>query len=235
MSELSRRIEEVRTRIAQAARVAGRDPGEVRLVAVSKTFSASDILEAVRAGLCCFGENRFQEAAKKIPEVHEAGATGLEWHFVGQLQRNKARKAAQLFDVIQSVDRPELAADLERAAKMAGRQQRILINVNIDEEPQKGGVSPAGVADLLARIDALPHLQPLGLMTIPRACEDPEEVRPSFAQLRRLLEELNRGRSGEHRLAELSMGMSADYEIAIQEGATWVRIGTAIFGERRTR
>ncbi len=235
MSELTRRIDEVRTRVARAARSAGRPPEEIRLVAISKTFPAQAVLEAAQAGLDAFGENRVQEAARKIPEVRAAGATDLEWHFVGPLQRNKARKAVQLFEVIQSVDRVELALELERGAAALGQRKRILLDVNIDEEPQKGGVHPAGAADLLARIDTLPHLQPMGLMSIPRACEDPERVRPSFARLRELLEELNRGRTEDQRLAELSMGMSADFEVAIQEGATCVRIGTAIFGTRRTK
>jgi pyridoxal phosphate enzyme (YggS family) len=235
VSELSRPIEEVRRRIADAAGTAGRDPERICLIAVTKTFPSSEVLAAARVGLSVFGENRVQEAAKKISELRAAGASELEWHLVGRLQRNKVRKALELFDVIQSVDRPELAAELERAAAAVGRRQRILIQVNIDEEPQKGGVPPAAAAALLAQIDVLPHLLPLGLMTIPHACEDPEEVRPSFARLRGLLEDLNRERPEQRQLHELSMGMSADYEIAIQEGATCVRIGTAIFGERRTK
>ena len=132
-------------------------------------------------------------------------------------------------------DRIELALALERAAAALGKRQRILLDVNIDEEPQKSGVLPADLAELLGALDALPHLEPLGLMSIPRACAQAEQVRPSFVRLRGLLEELNRGRSAERRLSELSMGMSADFEVAIQEGATCVRIGTAIFGARRTK
>lgn len=222
----------MRTRIAGAARSVGRPPEAIRLVSISKTFPAASVLEAARAGLDTFGENRVQEAARKIPEVRCAGASGLEWHFVGSLQRNKVRKAVELFDVIQSVDRIELALDLERAAAARGERQRILLAVNIDEEPQKSGVPPAGTAELLARIDTLPHLEPLGLMSIPRARADPEQVRPSFARLRRLLEVLNRDRAEERHLCELSMGMSADFELAIEEGATCIRVGTAIFGAR---
>ena len=235
MSELSERVDRVREDVARTAREAGRSPEDVRIIAIAKTFPARDVVAAAHAGLRSFGENRVQEAARKIPEVEATQALDLEWHFVGRLQRNKARKAVQLFDVIQSVDRAELAADLEQAAAASGQLQRVLLDVNVDEEPQKGGISPGAAAGLLARIDALPRLQPLGLMAIPRACTNPAEVRPSFARLRKLLEELNRGRPEERRLRELSMGMSADYEIAIQEGATWVRIGTALFGARRTR
>ncbi len=233
MSQLAQRIEQVRARVGAAARGAGRAPEAVRLLPISKTFPAQTVLEAARAGLDAFGENRVQEAARKIPEVR-AGGGKLEWHLVGPLQRNKARKAVELFDVIQSVDRIELALALERAAAALGKRQRILLDVNIDEEPQKSGVLPADLAELLSELDALPHLEPLGLMSIPRACAQAEQVRPSFVRLRGLLEELNRGRSAERRLSELSMGMSADFEVAIQEGATCVRIGTAIFGARRT-
>ncbi len=221
--------------MSAAARASGRAPETVRLLAISKTFSAQAVLEAARAGLDAFGENRVQEAAQKLPEVRAAGGTALEWHLVGALQRNKARKAVELFDVIQSVDRIELALALERAAAALEKRQRILLDVNIDEEPQKSGVLPSGLVELLAGIEDLPHLQTLGLMSIPRACAHAEEVRPAFARLRGLLEELNRGRSAEQRLSQLSMGMSADFEVAIQEGATCVRIGTAIFGARRTQ
>ena len=233
MSQLIRRIEEVRERVARAAHAAGRAPEAVRLLPISKTFPAEAVLEAARAGLDAFGENRVQEAARKIPQVRAADGAELEWHLVGPLQRNKARKAVELFHVIQSVDRIELALALERAAAALGKCQRILLNVNIDEEPQKSGVLPADLTELLARIDALPHLEPLGLMSIPRRCTHAEEVRPCFARLRGLQEELNRGRS-RARLSELSMGMSADFEVAIEEGATCVRIGTAIFGARRS-
>jgi pyridoxal phosphate enzyme (YggS family) len=174
-----------------------------------------------------------QEASAKIPAVAAATRIPLEWHMVGQLQRNKARKAVELFDVIQSVDRTELAAALARAAGDLGRRPRILIQVNVDEEAQKAGVLPKEAPRLLAEIDRLPQLAPVGLMALPRACDDPEEVRPSFARLRTLLDHLNAGRTEERRLAELSMGMTGDFEAAVEEGATWVRLGTAIFGERK--
>jgi pyridoxal phosphate enzyme (YggS family) len=230
---VAERLTDVERRIADAAARAGRDPARVRLVAVSKTFPASRVLEAVSAGLRTFGENRVQEATAKIPAVAAAASVPIEWHMVGQLQRNKARKAVELFDVIQSVDRTELAAALARAAADLGRRPRILLQVNVDEEAQKAGVLPKAAAQLLADVDRLPQLAPVGLMALPRACDDPEEVRPSFARLRSLLDDLNAGRPDEQRLAELSMGMTADFEVAVEEGATWVRLGTAIFGERK--
>ena len=234
MSALIERIRQVRGRIAAAARAAGRAPSEIELVAISKTFPASAVVEAAQAGLRIFGENRVQEAIGKIAEVRAALPFPLCWHLVGQLQRNKARRAAELFDLIHSVDRSELARALERSGEALDRRLDVLINVNIDEEPQKGGTVPAAAAALLAELDSLPHLRAIGLMAIPRTCEDPEQVRPSFARLRALLEELNSGRPAERRIATLSMGMSADYEVAIREGSTCVRIGSAIFGRRET-
>ena len=232
MCALSRRLEIVQEKITRAAERAGRATGDIRLVAVCKTFPPELVLEAVRAGLTRFGENRIQEAAKKIPQVAARADGPLEWHLVGRLQRNKARRALELFDVIESLDRLELATALERAAADAGRRLPVLVQVNIDAETQKGGVAPAELPGFLESLAALPHLEPRGLMVLPRACSDPEEVRPSFARVRRLREELNRGRPSEARLVELSMGMSADFEVAIEEGATLVRVGSAIFGGR---
>jgi hypothetical protein len=164
--------------------------------------------------------------------VRAASDACVEWHFIGPLQRNKARRAVELFDVIESVDRASLARELAQAARALGRRPRILLQVNVDAEPQKAGVPPGGLTDLLETVDALPDLEPVGLMAIPRAASDPEQSRPAFARLRELLEKTNAGRDPSHRLAELSMGMSADFEVAIEEGATWVRVGSAIFGER---
>jgi pyridoxal phosphate enzyme (YggS family) len=208
MSEIGARAEALRKRIETAARGAGRDPGDVKLLAISKTFPAERVLEATIAGLRSFGENRVQEAETKIPEVRGATDLRLDWHLVGQLQRNKARRAVELFDWIHSVDRPALASALERHAEALQRKPRILIQVNVDEEEQKAGVAPTELAQLA------------------------EQVRPSFARLRELLVQLNQGRAEEACLTELSMGMSADFEAAIREGATWVRVGSAIFGER---
>ncbi len=230
MSEIAERFASLRARLDRAAEKAGRDPGTVRLLAVSKTFEAARVREAIDAGHRSFGENRVQEAAAKIPELSAPGAPPLDWHLVGQLQRNKARTAVELFDWIHSVDRASLARALEGHAAALGRRPRVLIQVNVDQEPQKGGVAPAELADLVAEIDALPHLRLEGLMAIPLPRSDPEALRPAFARLRELLEELNRAR--ERELTELSMGMSADFEVAVAEGASWVRIGTGVFGER---
>ncbi len=232
MSGLAARAEALRKRIETAAREARRDPADVRLLAISKTFPVERVLEATAAGLRSFGENRVQEAETKIPEVRAAADVRLDWHLVGPLQRNKARRAVELFDWIHSVDRPALASVLERHAEALQRRPRVFIQVNVDEEEQKSGVAPTELAPLAEHVDAMAHLELVGLMAIPRACKDPEQVRPSFARLRELLQQLNEGRAEEARLTELSIGMSADFEAAILEGATWVRIGSAIFGER---
>jgi pyridoxal phosphate enzyme (YggS family) len=228
----ARRIERVRKRIETAARSAGRAPEEIRLIAVSKMFPPESVLEAVCAGLRTFGENRIQEATAKIPIANEASAVPLEWHLVGALQRNKAARAVELFSVIHSLDRRELADALSRAAQGRERTVQVLLQVNVDREPQKAGAAPETVEALLEHVEGLPGLEPVGLMAIPRLEDDPEQTRPAFATLRRLREALNSRRSPDRHLPVLSMGMSSDFEIAIQEGADWIRIGTAIFGER---
>ena len=232
MSDLAARLAAIRERIAHAAARSGRDPASVKLLAVSKTQPPEQVLEAVRAGLRAFGENRVQEAEGKIPALRGLCRETLEWHLIGGLQRNKARRAVELVDVIQSVDRLELLAALDKAALATGRRPRIFLQVNVDDEPQKGGCAPAGLAELARAADACASLDWVGLMAIPRACEDPEQVRPSFARLRALLDDLNRARPAERRRTELSMGMTADFEVAVEEGSTWLRIGTALFGAR---
>ncbi len=234
MTALAARLAGIRARIEHAARAVGRDPGAVKLLAVSKTQSAERVLEAVSAGLFAFGENRVQEAAEKIPAVQAICDAPLEWHLIGGLQRNKARRAVELCAVIHSVDRPELLHALEQAARELGRRPRIFLQVNIDREPQKGGCLPSVLASLAAVADDCPNLELVGLMAIPQLWDNSEQVRPSFARLRGLLADLNKGRSGERRLCELSMGMTSDFEVAVQEGATWLRIGTALFGARGT-
>lgn len=235
MSDLSERLERVRARVDAAAREAGRDPRDVRVIAISKTFPVARLREALAAGQRALGENRVQEAAAKLAELSPEERALGEWHLVGQLQRNKARKAVELFDVIHSVDRPALAEALDRAAHDLDRRPRVLLQVDLDDEPQKGGVAPEEAGALLAHIEGLELLEPVGLMAIPRPGDDPEATRPAFARLRRLREQLNAARPPERQLRELSMGMSADFEAAIAEGATWVRVGTAIFGEREHR
>jgi len=224
------RLERTRERIRTAALRAGRDPETVRLLAVSKTFPLARILEAAAAEQRAFGESRVQEAEAKVEGAERAGAS-LEWHLIGRLQRNKARRACALFDVIHSVDRVELAEALARHATPRARPLGVFVQVDIDGEPQKGGVAPDQTVHLVERILALPALELRGLMAIPRYEPDPERTRPSFARLRLLAEDL-RLKAPVGGLCELSMGMSHDFEVAIEEGATWVRVGSAIFGER---
>jgi pyridoxal phosphate enzyme (YggS family) len=222
------RLAEVRRRIAAAAAAAGRDPGGVTLIAVGKTFPAAAVQAAVAAGVTDLGENRVQEAAAKRPQV-----SGGRWHLIGPLQRNKARMALEVFDVVHTLDRPELAErlDLLLAESWPQRRLPVLLEVNLGDEPQKSGVSPSAAAALLRRVLALGHLEARGLMAIPPWCEEPEASRPHFRALRELRDRLE-AEVGVP-LPELSMGMSHDFELAIAEGATMVRVGTALFGARQ--
>ncbi len=209
---------------------AGRRPDDVHLVVVTKTVGADAIREAVDSGIRVFAENRVQEAKKKIlSDEVRALPEKLEWHLIGHLQKNKAKDAVQLFEVIHSVDSIELADELDRQAEKIGKTQRILVQVKLSEEETKSGVDEEGLHELLQGIAQLKHLRLEGLMTIPPYRENVREVVPYFKRLRELRDEA--GKAG-FRLPELSMGMSHDYEAAIEEGATMVRIGTAIFGER---
>ncbi len=210
---------------------AGRNPEEIKLIAVTKTVPTLLIMEAIEAGLRIFGENRVQEARDKIPEIMQRSpATNLSWHMIGPLQKNKARYAVKLFDMIHSVDSKGLAEEINKQAMKAGKIQDILIEVKLSPEETKHGIRPEGLFELLEFTSGLKNLQVRGLMTIPPYSENPEDSRPYFRRLRELLEEANRKGFP---LKELSMGMSGDFEIAVEEGATMVRIGTAIFGERR--
>ena len=226
MSQIAQNLEKVRHRIAAAARRVGRDPAEVKLVAVSKTKPVELLREAVAAGQRIFGENYLQEARSKIEALGEAAT----WHFIGHLQSNKAKAAVNLFELIHGVDRPKLAQALDAAAARGDKIQEILIQVNLAGEESKSGVSPEAAPELLKAIARLPHLRVVGLMTMPPWFTDPEAVRPYFRRLRELRDRLLQLDIGP--LPELSMGMSGDYETAVEEGATLVRIGTAIFGER---
>lgn len=210
-------LAEVKARVAQAVARAGRDPSSVRLIAVSKTRPASLVREAVAAGQTLFGENYAQE----LREKSDALGPGVEWHFIGALQTNKARLVVGRAALIHTCDRLALAQELSKRAQAAGLTQRVLLEVNVGGEPQKAGALPGEAAALLDRVRALPALGCDGLMCIPPASGDP---RPHFRALRDLGARLG--------LRELSMGMSADFEVAIEEGATLVRVGTAIFGER---
>ena len=223
----------LRSRVRAAAARAGRDAGSVTLLGVAKGTPDDRVVAAVRAGLADVAENYVQEASARRTEltqrIAEAGAAAPRWHFVGRLQRNKARAVAQLFDVVHTLDRPELGDALERHAAAAGRTLHALVQVNASAEEQKGGAAPDHVRSLLGASAAWPHLRITGLMAIPAASDNPERTRPAFAMLRALRDEL----CAEHpTLRELSMGMSGDFEVAIQEGATIIRVGTALFGPR---
>jgi len=224
------RVAAVQERIARAAERASRPPEGVTLVAVSKTFPAEVVRTAFGAGLRHFGENRVQEAEAKIAALADLRADGLVWHLVGHLQSNKARKATALFDVIQSLDSPELAARLARAAAAAGRRLRALVQVDLAGEERKFGIPEGDLPRALEEMRAVEGLRVEGLMTLPPYLDEPEEVRPYFRRLRVLKEEMVA--DGLLEGEELSMGMSHDFEAAVEEGATIVRIGTGIFGAR---
>ncbi|MBU1157122.1 MAG: YggS family pyridoxal phosphate-dependent enzyme [Proteobacteria bacterium] len=217
----------VTSRIAAAARASGRKPEQVRLVAVSKMHGPQAVKSALAAGQILFGENYVQEAQDKIAAV----GPGPSWHFIGHLQSNKAKVVAELFDVVQSVDRLKLAKALDRRAGELGRKLGVLLQVNVGGEGQKSGCSAGDAAILAQEVAKLEHLELSGLMTMPPFFDDPERARPVFAELRSLGEQLGRDLP-QGAMRHLSMGMSGDYEAAIAEGATLVRVGTAIFGER---
>lgn len=226
-SKLAERIERVGDRVARAAVAAGRGPEDVTIVAVSKTVDRATVDEAYRLGLRHFGENRIQEAARKFAEPLPPDAC---LHLIGQLQTNKARPAARLFGMIESVDRPSLIEALEKEATRLGQRIPILLQVNVAREPQKAGCAAEGAPALVARLARSPGLALRGLMTIAPLVADPEATRPVFAGLRRLRDDLLAADPSLD-LGILSMGMSDDYRVAVAEGATHVRIGRAIFGE----
>ncbi len=213
---------------AAALRV-GRDPGTVRLVAVSKKVPLERLQEAVDAGQRLFGENYLQEALEKINRL----PPDISWHFIGHLQTNKAKLAASCFQAIETIDRLKLARTLDRHLMDLDRAMSVLIQVNIGREPQKSGVLPEEAEELLRGMADCSNLRVKGLMAMPPYFDDPEAARPFFRQLRHLAAELaNKGLLGGHGPIELSMGMSGDFEVAIEEGATLVRVGTALFGPR---
>ena len=227
------RIAAVRERIARAAGRSGREGEGVTLVAVSKTQTAEAVREAFAAGIRVFGENRVQEAEAKAGALADLEGAGLEWHLVGHLQVNKARKAAPLFDLIHSLDSSELGRKLARLAAEGGRTIRALVQVDLAGEDTKFGIPETELFDVLDALRALPGLRVEGLMLLPPLFEEPERTRPFFRRLRALRDEaLARGLLAG---SSLSMGMSHDFEVAIEEGATLVRVGTAIFGERPAR
>jgi hypothetical protein len=217
----------VQERIADAARRAGRREDAVLLVAVSKTIEVERVRAAIEAGVPALGENRVQEAREKIAAIGRP----RPWHLIGHLQTNKVKDALECFDLIHSVDRLPLAEAISRRATEAGRRADVLVQINVGEEEQKGGVPAAELRPALEAMAALPGLRLRGLMAIPPLPRDPEDSRPYYRTMRKLLDDA-RGWGLGAELAELSMGMSGDFEVGIEEGATIVRVGTAIFGPR---
>ncbi|MGE0103717.1 MAG: YggS family pyridoxal phosphate-dependent enzyme [Blastocatellales bacterium] len=230
---LKARLEAVRERISGACRRADRAEADVSLVAVSKTVPVERILTAIEAGVEILGENRIQEAAEKIPELERISRErGVKWHMIGHLQSNKARRAVELFDCIESVDSLKLAARIDAIAGETGRVMPVLLEVNLGGEESKSGIDAGEALQVCEQIARMPNLSLLGLMTVPPFLEDLEEVRPFFRRLRALRDEAVAAGTVGPQFKELSMGMSHDFEVAIEEGATLVRIGTAIFGAR---
>jgi pyridoxal phosphate enzyme (YggS family) len=223
MLDIPANLERVRERVARAAERAGRKPDDVLLIGVSKVVEVERIRAALTAGLGALGENRVQEAKAKVAELGRP----VPWHLIGHLQTNKVKDALPLFDLIQSLDRLELAREIERRAAGLDRVVETLLQVNLAAEASKGGFASDTVSEALDAIGKLAHVRVRGLMAIPPEAERPEESRPWFRRLRELADK--------HALRERSMGMSGDFEVAIEEGATMVRVGTAIFGPRPSR
>jgi pyridoxal phosphate enzyme (YggS family) len=226
---IGKRLKNIKDRINESAVRCGRDPKSVRLVAVSKTVPASRVKEAIDAGVDILGENYVQETRTKFNEL---AAYPISWHFIGHLQTNKAKYAVRLFDLIHSVDSLKLARELDKQAKKVNKIQDILIQINIGKEASKSGADAESVSNLVKDISFLGNISVKGLMIMPPFYNNPEKVRPYFSGLRNLRDQIRQTLKGVD-LYELSMGLSNDFEVAIEEGATFVRIGTAIFGERR--
>jgi PLP dependent protein len=222
-------LEDVQQRMVRAAEKCGRGPEEVRLVAVSKTFPAESVSEAFQCGATVFGENYIQEARDKIATL---GHLDISWHFIGHLQRNKSKYAVKLFDLIHAVDSIKLARELNKEAAKIDKIQEILVQVNISGEETKSGVDENGATELIKGIATLEHLAIKGLMTMPPFFDDPDRARPYFQALRLLGDHIRGLSIPRVSMHELSMGMTGDFEVAIEEGATLVRVGTAIFGAR---
>ncbi len=227
---MSTAIETIRRRIRAAAEVCDRNEADIRLVAVSKTVPAERIRAVVGTGVRILGENYIQEAREKIEALADLELT---WHFIGHLQRNKAKYAVRLFELIHSVDSIRLAREIDKQAAKAGKQQAILIQVNTGKEVSKSGVYEEEALALAREAAAMEHLSVKGLMTLPPYFYAPEKVRPYFRALRELRDRIREADLPGIEMTELSMGMTGDFETAIEEGATMVRIGTALFGERR--
>jgi hypothetical protein len=226
MDAIAANLEEIRRRMAEAARRSGRDPASVRLVAVSKTYPAESVAAAAATGQRVFGESRVQESRDKIP----ACPSGLEWHFIGHLQKNKVRQALPLFPFFHSIDSTALAGAIDRIAGETGVKAQGLLEVNVSGEETKHGFTPEELRAQFPTLSKLLHLRIRGLMTMAPYSDNPEDARPVFRTLRELRDELQS--TYQHPLPELSMGMSGDFEPAIEEGATLVRVGSSIFGAR---
>lgn len=229
VQQIGEAIKRIQDQIATAAVRAGRDPSEITLVAVSKNQEIEAILAAYEFGLRDFGENRVQEALTKVSAV----PADVNWHFLGQLQRNKARKAAEFAALIHSLDRPALAETLNRIGAEQGRQIAVLVEVNIGEEPSKGGVYPDQAVDLVEQLAGYAHLAIKGLMTVAPLVAQPDQARPFFARMRELAVKIAELKLPNVAMEILSMGMTGDFTAAIAEGSTLVRIGEGIFGPRR--
>jgi len=226
MNSIAANLERVGEQIASAATNVGRSAGDVELVAITKTHPAERVREAIQAGQTLFGESRVQEARAKIPEL----LSNIRWHFVGHLQKNKVRQALPLFEMIHSVDSLALAQDINRIAQEEGLYPRVLLEVNVAGEANKFGFAPNGLREQMETLLALPRLSIEGLMCIPPLAAESENSRRFFVQLRELRDSLEK--EFNVKLPRLSMGMTQDFSIGIEEGATLVRVGTAIFGER---
>jgi len=222
-------IRMIRERIIAAATRSARDPGSIQLMAVSKTIPPERIREAVEAGITLLGENYVQEAREKIPVIGH----NVSWHMIGHLQTNKVKYVINLFDWIHSVDRLELARELDKRAGQNNRKLNALIEVNVSGEESKNGVEASHALELVRQVSVLPNLNVRGLMTMPPYSDNPETSRPYFKALRSLRDEISTAAISGIRMDELSMGMTDDFEVAIEEGATIIRVGRAIFGERR--
>jgi pyridoxal phosphate enzyme (YggS family) len=228
---IKKNLESVTKRIEHACEKAGNSTKAVTLIGVTKTFGTELVRRAIEAGITDIGENYVQEARQKIEEIGESGA-GMRWHFIGHLQKNKAKYAVRLFNLIHSVDSIALAEELHRRAEQNNKIQDILVQINISHEDQKSGVDVGGVVDLVRGIAPLQNLAVRGLMGMPPFHDDPEESRPYFVTLRKIRETVEKERIDGVEMTELSMGMSLDFAVAVEEGATMVRVGTALFGER---
>jgi pyridoxal phosphate enzyme (YggS family) len=226
---IAERVQAVLSKIRSVEERAGRPGGSVRLVAVTKTVAVGHIMEGLRAGLTILGENRVQEALPKRAALTEPQ---VRWHFIGHLQRRKVRSVIGLFDMIHSVDSVDLAQEIDRRAGEANHHQCVLLEVNIGNEPTKAGFHPEEVLRSVSAMAELPHISIKGLMTIPPQTDDPQSARPYFQKLNELAQQIAGLRIPSVSMDELSMGMSNDYEVAIEEGATLVRVGTALFGAR---